>query len=63
MHPSLSESCRLVQGSKRNADHITSEQCADHVGRTGYARYSVNECRLTAGTRVVPQRSFHAFVS
>ena len=42
--------------------HITSEQCADKVGRTGFARYSVNECRET-GTRVVPQRSFHAFVS
>ena len=51
-----------MQGSKGASTHITSEQCADKVGRTGHARYSVNECRET-GTRVVPQRSFHAFVS
>ena len=44
--PHFQRTAGLVQGSKRNVNHITSEQRAEiSVDRAGFARYSVYECR------------------
>ena len=74
----LSESCRLVEGSRNGpgisplsfrAEPGTPCQPYLEVSRTDGGRYTVTHCRMwlrgcrLAAIRVVPQRDFQAFVS